>query len=151
MLSNPAGISIPLAWQTTRIPASSSGLMTSGHPRCPLTLQRPDPRYFRSSPSRRQGYPECRRRCRPDRWGMEVARSARAEAGLSPDIPFGAYVPLVVHDDPEEAARIGTFQVSLFARFSAMYGSVVMTRFDGAAGGHAEHPRRLRHAASRTR
>lgn len=59
------------------------------------------------------------------RWGMEVARAARTEAGLSPDIPFGAYVPLVVHDDPEEAARIGTFQVALFARFSSMYGSVV--------------------------
>ncbi len=59
------------------------------------------------------------------RWGMEVARATRAEAGLPPDIPFGAYVPLVVHDDPQEAARIGTFQVSLFARFSAMYGSVV--------------------------
>ncbi len=58
-------------------------------------------------------------------WGMDVARAARAEAGLPPDIPFGAYVPLVVHDDPQEAARIGTFQVSLFARFSAMYGSVV--------------------------
>ena len=63
----------------------------------------------------------------PDRirWGMEVARSARAAAGLPQDIPFGAYVPLVVRDDPEEAARIGTFQVSLFARFSAMYGNVV--------------------------
>ena len=63
----------------------------------------------------------------PDRirWGMEVARAARTEAGLPADIPFGAYVPLVVHDDPEEAARIGTFQVALFARFSSMYGSVV--------------------------
>lgn len=63
----------------------------------------------------------------PDRirWGMEVARAARMAYGLSPHIPFGAYVPLVVHDDPQEAARIGTFQVSLFARFSAMYGSIV--------------------------
>ena len=59
------------------------------------------------------------------RWGMGVARAIRAEAGLSPDIPFGAYVPLVVHDDPHEAARIGAEQVSLFARFSVMYGSVV--------------------------
>ena len=48
---------------------------------------------------------------------MEVARAARMAYGLSPHIPFGAYVPLVVHDDPQEAARIGTFQVSLFARF----------------------------------
>ncbi len=58
-------------------------------------------------------------------WGMDVARSARAEAGLPPDISFGAYVPLVVHDDPQEAARIGAGQVSLFARFSTMYGTVV--------------------------
>ena len=26
------------------------------------------------------------------KWGMEVARSARAAAGLPQDIPFGAYV-----------------------------------------------------------
>lgn len=59
------------------------------------------------------------------RWGMDVARAARAEAGLSPDVGFGAYVPLVVHDDPDEAMRIGVAEVALFARFSAMYGSVV--------------------------
>ncbi len=59
------------------------------------------------------------------RWGMEVARNARAEAGLSPEIPFAAYLPLVVHDDPEEATRIGAGQVSLVARFSNMYGTVV--------------------------
>jgi 5,10-methylenetetrahydromethanopterin reductase len=59
------------------------------------------------------------------RWGMEVARAARAEAGLSPEIPFGAYVTLVVHDDPEEAMRMGEAQLSLFARFSVMYGTIV--------------------------
>ena len=59
------------------------------------------------------------------RWGMEVARSAREQAGLPPEIPFAAYLPLVVHDDPEEAMRIGAGQVSLFARFSNMYGEVV--------------------------
>ena len=58
-------------------------------------------------------------------WGMDVARSARSEVGLPPDIHFGAYVPLVVHDDPQEATRIGAGHVSLFARFSTMYGSVV--------------------------
>ena len=58
-------------------------------------------------------------------WGMGVARAAREQAGLSPEIPFSAYLPLVVHDDPEEAMRIGAGQVSLFARFSAMYGTVV--------------------------
>jgi 5,10-methylenetetrahydromethanopterin reductase len=59
------------------------------------------------------------------RWGMELARAAREDSGLSPEIPFSAYLPLVVHDDPEEAMRIGGGQVSLFARFSAMYGTVV--------------------------
>ena len=59
------------------------------------------------------------------RWGMEVARAARAQAGLSPEIPFAAYVPLVVHDDPEEAMRMGEAQLSLFARFSVMHGTIV--------------------------
>ena len=58
-------------------------------------------------------------------WGMDVARESRVAAGLPPDIPFAAYLPLVVHDDPEEAMRIGAGQVSLFARFSNMYGTVV--------------------------
>ena len=58
------------------------------------------------------------------RWGMDVTRASRVEVGLSPDIPFCAYISLVVHDDPEEAMRIGG-GVSLFARFSAMYGTVV--------------------------
>ena len=59
------------------------------------------------------------------RWGMEVARTARAKAGLSPEIPFGAYVTLVVHDDPEEAMRMGGGDLSLFARFSVMYGTII--------------------------
>ena len=59
------------------------------------------------------------------RWGMDVARAARAEAGLSTEIPFGAYVTLVVHDDPKEAMRMGEGQLSLFARFSVMYGTVI--------------------------
>ena len=58
-------------------------------------------------------------------WGIEVACAARAEAGLTHTISFGAYVPLVVHDDPEEAMRIGEGELSLFARFSVMYGTVI--------------------------
>ena len=58
-------------------------------------------------------------------WGMDVAREARVEAGLDPEIPFAAYIPLAVHDDPEQAMRIGAGQVSLFARFSNMYGTIV--------------------------
>lgn len=60
------------------------------------------------------------------KWGIETARAARAAAGLDPDgLVFGAYVNVVVHDDPEEAQRIGEGGISLFTRFSAMHGSVV--------------------------
>ena len=59
------------------------------------------------------------------RWGIYVAGEARAEAGLPPKIPFGAYIPVVAHDDPATARRLGAGGLSLFARFSAMHGSVV--------------------------
>ena len=59
------------------------------------------------------------------RWGIEVARTARVEAGLTPAISFGAYLPLVVHDDPAEAMRMGEGDLSLFARFSVMYGTII--------------------------
>lgn len=59
------------------------------------------------------------------KWGMDVASEARANAGLDPDIDFGAYIPTVVHDDPETALGIGAPGLSLFARFSNMYGEIV--------------------------
>ncbi len=59
------------------------------------------------------------------RWGMETATAVRAEAGLAAAMPFGAYVNVVVHDDPEFARHLGEGGVSLFTRFSAMHGSVV--------------------------
>ncbi len=60
------------------------------------------------------------------RWAIDVARSARAAAGLSPDgLAMGAYVNVVVHDDPERARRLGEGGLSLFARFSAMHGTPV--------------------------
>ena len=59
-------------------------------------------------------------------WGIEVAKQARSEAGLEPDdILFGAYIPTVAHDDPEVALGIGSAGLSLFARFSNMYGEIV--------------------------
>ena len=58
-------------------------------------------------------------------WGMDVARQARSAAGLDPEISFAAYVPTVVHDDPEVALSIGSAGLSLFARFSNMYGEIV--------------------------
>ncbi|MCC7366419.1 MAG: LLM class flavin-dependent oxidoreductase [Dehalococcoidia bacterium] len=59
------------------------------------------------------------------RWGMEVARGARKQAGLDPEMPFGAYVTVIVHDDPAVAKRLGEGGVALFARFSAMHGHAV--------------------------
>jgi len=59
------------------------------------------------------------------RWGIGIAQQAREEAGLEPEIPFAAYIVLVTHDDPREAARIGSGNTSLFARFSTMHGEVV--------------------------
>lgn len=59
------------------------------------------------------------------RWGMDVAHEARAEAGLAPEIPFGSYMIVVVHDDPRTASRLAGGALSVFARFSAMHGTVV--------------------------
>lgn len=58
-------------------------------------------------------------------WAMEVARTARREAGLDGEQPFAAYVPLAVHDDPEQAWRLAEGGLSLFARFSVMHGRVL--------------------------
>jgi 5,10-methylenetetrahydromethanopterin reductase len=60
------------------------------------------------------------------RWAIAEAKTARAAAGLDPESqPFGAYLSVVVHEDPEMARRLGEGGVSLFTRFSAMHGTVV--------------------------
>jgi 5,10-methylenetetrahydromethanopterin reductase len=60
------------------------------------------------------------------RWGIETAKAARKAAGLDPGgIAFGAYVNVVVHDDPEVARRLGEGGLSLFGRLQAMYGETV--------------------------
>ncbi|MBQ61160.1 MAG: hypothetical protein CMQ19_03695 [Gammaproteobacteria bacterium] len=58
-------------------------------------------------------------------WGIEVARAARQQAGLDGDIPFAAYLPLIVHDDPERAVQLGEGSLASQARFSVMHGKVV--------------------------
>ena len=58
--------------------------------------------------------------------GHRPRASARAAAGLDPDdLGLGAYVNVVVHDDPEEAPRLGEAGLSLFARFVAMHGTPI--------------------------
>ena len=60
------------------------------------------------------------------RWAIETARDARRKAGLDPSgISLGAWLNVVVHDDPEQARRLGEGGLALFARFSAMHGTPV--------------------------
>lgn len=65
------------------------------------------------------------------RWGMTTAREARERAGLDPAMPFGAYVNVIAHPDAAVAQAIGEGGISLFARFSAMHGTVVGPASDG--------------------
>ena len=58
-------------------------------------------------------------------WGMEVAREARQEAGLEGDIPFSAYVNLVVHDDGELAWKMAAPAITSQSRFAAMHGKPI--------------------------
>ncbi len=59
-------------------------------------------------------------------WAIEAARSARRAAGQDPaSVSLGAFVNVVVHDDPEVGRRLGEGGVALFARFSAMHGEPV--------------------------
>ena len=56
-----------------------------------------------------------------------LAQGSRLQAwfaGLDPGgLGLGAYVNVVVHDDPEQARRLGEAGLSLFARFGAMHGT----------------------------
>ncbi len=59
-------------------------------------------------------------------WGIDVARSAREQAGLDPDgVAFGAYVNAVCHPDLDTARDLIKGAVSIFARFSVMHGTTV--------------------------
>ncbi len=59
-------------------------------------------------------------------WGIEVARTARQQAGLDPDgVAFGAYVNAVCHPDLDTARDLIKGAVSIFARFSVMHGTTV--------------------------
>jgi 5,10-methylenetetrahydromethanopterin reductase len=60
------------------------------------------------------------------RWAIETARKARGEAGLDPaGLSLGAWLNVVVHDDPAVAKSMGEGGLALFARFSAMHGTPV--------------------------
>jgi 5,10-methylenetetrahydromethanopterin reductase len=58
-------------------------------------------------------------------WGVELARSAAEEAGRDPAaLQFGAYVNVACHADLNVARELARAGTSLFARFSAMHGTV---------------------------
>jgi 5,10-methylenetetrahydromethanopterin reductase len=58
-------------------------------------------------------------------WGVDLARSARAEAGLDPEgVAVGAYVNLVCHPDRRVARELVRGGLTTFARFSVMHGEV---------------------------
>ncbi|MEM7251831.1 MAG: LLM class flavin-dependent oxidoreductase [Pseudomonadota bacterium] len=62
---------------------------------------------------------------RPDRiqWGMNIARQARAEAGLDPDaVLFGSYVPCSCHPDIGTARDMVRGGLTVAARFAIMHG-----------------------------
>ena len=57
------------------------------------------------------------------RWGIELARKTRREAGLDPDgVAFGSYVNMGCHTDPDAARSLVRGGLTTFARFSVMHG-----------------------------
>lgn len=60
------------------------------------------------------------------RWGVEIARTARRDAGLDPDdLAIGAVVPVAAHKDEATARRMAAGSLPIIARFSVMHGRVV--------------------------
>ena len=58
-------------------------------------------------------------------WGIEVAKSARASAGLDPEgIAFGVFVNCVCHPRIETARELVKAGLTTFARFSILHGKV---------------------------
>ena len=57
------------------------------------------------------------------RWGIELARAARTDAGLDPDtLGLGAYVNVAVHPDADVARRLVAGGLSTLARFNVLHG-----------------------------
>jgi 5,10-methylenetetrahydromethanopterin reductase len=58
------------------------------------------------------------------RWGIELARRARAEAGLDPGgVAFGAYISAACHDDIAIARGLVRGSLTVHARFNVMHGT----------------------------
>ena len=65
-------------------------------------------------------------------WGIEVAKQARAKAGLDPDgVKFGAYINCGCHTDVDKARGLVRGGLTTFARFSVMHGKASGPVSDG--------------------
>jgi len=59
------------------------------------------------------------------KWGIELAKQARRDAGLDPDeIRFGAYLNAAAHPDIATARNLVRGGLTTFARFSVMHGPI---------------------------
>jgi 5,10-methylenetetrahydromethanopterin reductase len=57
------------------------------------------------------------------RWGIELARKTRREAGLDPGgVRFGAFINMACHDDIAKARGLVRGGLTTYARFSVMHG-----------------------------
>jgi 5,10-methylenetetrahydromethanopterin reductase len=67
-------------------------------------------------------------------WAIEVARTARRDAGLDPDgLGLGAYVNVAVHPDRAVARQLVAGGLSTLARFNVMHGTPVGPYDDSSA------------------
>lgn len=57
------------------------------------------------------------------RWGMDIAKEARAAAGLG-NVAASAYINMIVHDDAEQAWQLAAGAITSQARFAAMHGKI---------------------------
>lgn len=58
------------------------------------------------------------------KWGLQIARDARARVGLGP-VTASAYINMVVADDAEQAWQMAVGAITSQSRFSAMHGKVI--------------------------
>ena len=79
-------------------------------------------------------------------WAIEVARTARRDAGLDPDgLALGAYVNVAVHPDRAVARQLVAGGLSTLARFNVMHGTPVGPYDDRSAAMLTElHQRAIR-------
>jgi 5,10-methylenetetrahydromethanopterin reductase len=107
--------------------ASAIAWLPSRHPKVPVEVAATGPRVIAAA-ARHADRVLFALGADPERvrWGIDVARQARAEAGLAADgIGFGAFVNVVCLPDRGAARDLVRGGLSTFARFAVMHGDVV--------------------------